>query len=299
MGTIVSMTQKAATHHSPPVSPLTVFIISDSSGETAAHVAHAAVSQFSQGIAIVKRLPQVRTREQVQSLVEEINSDRCLIAYTLVLPDFRATLESAARSRNVPAVDLLGPLLERVAELTLAEPLSEPGRSHLLDDAYFMRMEAVNFAVHLDDGVHPERLDQADVVLIGVSRASKTPNCLYLAQHYGLKAANVPLVYGIPPPTALKNLNREKIIGLHIDPHVLHSLRTSRAQAMKIAPQTDYAELDRIADEVDDARRVFRQLGCYVVDVSRRAIEETSSEISLYLARTRNGKILDNKEIAI
>jgi hypothetical protein len=288
---------EAAPSHTPqPHTPkphtqcLSVFIISDSSGQTAAHVAHAAVTQFPPGVSVIKRCPQVRSRAQLGELVEEASKEpNALIAYTLVLPEYRSALESAAAARGIPRVDLLGPLLRQVSKLTGADPLAQPGRSHLLDEAYFSRMEAVNFAVQHDDGVNSERLVSADVVLVGLSRASKTPNCLYLAQHYGLKAANVPIVLGIAPPEALVALDRSKIVALHIDPHVLHSLRQSRALSMGVARTSQYASLEHIEEEVAYARKIFRQLSCYVIDVSTRAIEETSSDISLFLSRTIKG----------
>ena len=270
--------------------PVTIFVVSDSSGETAAHVTQAALSQFQGTVAIVQRYPQVRTVDQIRDIVRDAAHHEALVAYTLVLPEYRETLGREARRWNVDTFDLLGPLIAKVAQLTHAAPLSQPGRLHILDDAYFKRMEAVNFAVHLDDGTMPDRLHEADVVLIGVSRASKTPNCLYLAQHYGLRTANVPLVLNVPPPPALYKVDRNKIIGLSIDPHILHGIRTSRANVMGVTGTEQYSSFEHIDEEVKYARNIFRELKCHVVDVSTRAIEETSSEIFLYLSRKNQHK---------
>lgn len=262
---------------------LIIFTLSDSSGETAAAVAQAALVQFPPGYASIYRLPQARSCQQIAGLIREIATGRSLIAYTLVLPEYRETLEEEAKRNNVPTLDLLGPLISRVASLTEAQPLAQPGRLHLLDETYFRRMEAVNFAVRYDDGKNPEGISQADVILVGLSRTSKTPNCMYLAQHYGLKSANVPVVPSVDPPLALFTVPSRKIIGLTIDPHLLHNLRSTRAQIMGMPAGSEYADLDEIKAEVQYAKRIFRELKCHTIDVSAKAIEETSSEIFLYL----------------
>lgn len=262
---------------------LIVFTISDSSGETAEAVARAALVQFQPGRASIYRLPQVRSCQQLAGLVREVSHGNAVIAYTLVLPEYRETLENEARKFNIPTVDLLGPLITRISSLTGTAPMSQPGRLHLLDETYFRRIEAVDFAIRFDDGKNPDGITQADVVLTGVSRTSKTPNCMYLAHHYGLKAANVPIVSGVEPPLALFQINPRKIVGLHIDPYLLQDIRTTRAQILGMPTSTDYADPDRIRQEVRQAKKLFRELKCHVIDVSAKAIEETSSEIYLHL----------------
>jgi regulator of PEP synthase PpsR (kinase-PPPase family) len=262
---------------------LIVFTISDSSGETAEAVARAALVQFQPGRASIYRLPQVRSCQQLAGLVREVSHGNAVIAYTLVLPEYRETLENEASKFNIPTVDLLGPLITRISSLTGTAPMSQPGRLHLLDETYFRRIEAVDFAIRFDDGKNPDGITQADVVLTGVSRTSKTPNCMYLAHHYGLKAANVPIVSGVEPPLALFQINPRKIVGLHIDPFLLQDIRTTRAQILGMPSSTDYADPDRIRQEVRQAKKLFRELKCHVIDVSAKAIEETSSEIYLHL----------------
>jgi len=246
-------------------------------------VARAALVQFTPGKASIYRLPQVRTATQLAGLVREVAHERSLIAYTLVLPELRETIEIEAAKYGMQTVDLLGPLIGRISALTGADPLSQPGRLHLLDETYFRRIESVDFAIRFDDGKNPDGIVQADVVLVGVSRTSKTPNCMYLAHHYGLKAANVPIVSGVDPPLAIYQIPPHKIVGLSIDPYLLQEIRTTRAEALGMPGETDYADPERIQEEVRHARKIFRELKCHIIDVSAKAIEETSSEIYLHL----------------
>jgi len=263
--------------------PLMIYTISDSSGETAEAVARAALVQFPPGRASIYRLPQIRNIDQLKTIVQGMSAERAIIAYTLVLPEYQIALEEEAVRLQIPTVDLLGPLISRLSTLTLLSPLSQPGRLHLLDEKYFKRIEAVDFAIRFDDGKNPDGIVQADLVLTGVSRTSKTPNCMYLAHHYGLKAANVPLVLGVDPPLALFKIPERKIIGLTIDPYLLSEIRTTRAQILGMAKSAEYADPERIMQEVKYAKKLFKELNCYVIDVSAKAIEETSSEIYLHL----------------
>lgn len=239
--------------------------------------------QFPPGRASIYRLPQIKHVDQIPILVREIARERSIIAYTLVLPQYKEALEREATKLNMATIDLLGPLIERISHVTGQIPLSQPGRLHILDESYFKRMEAVEFAIRYDDGKNPDGLAQADIILIGVSRTSKTPNCIYLAHHYGLKAANVPIVYGVDPPLALFSAPSKKIIGLNLDPYLLQEIRSTRAQILKMSSESDYADFERIQEEVKNARKLFSELNCHVIDVSGKAIEETSSEIFMHI----------------
>jgi regulator of PEP synthase PpsR (kinase-PPPase family) len=267
----------------PDARDLVIFTISDSSGETAEAVARAALVQFPPGRASIYRLPQVRSCQQLVGLIGQVSQGRSIIAYTLVLPEYRETLEAEAAKHEIPTIDLLSPLISRIANTTGLMPLSQPGRLHILDENYFKRIEAIDFAIRFDDGKNSDGIKQSDVVLTGVSRTSKTPTCMYLAHHYGMKAGNVPIVLGVEPPAALFEISSKRIIGLHIDPHVLHGIRMTRAQVLGMPSTTDYADPDRIQQEVRQARKLFRELKCHVIDVSAKAIEETASEIYLQL----------------
>jgi regulator of PEP synthase PpsR (kinase-PPPase family) len=239
--------------------------------------------QFPPGHATIYRLPQARSSYQIADFVKQIAQSKAIIAYTLVLPEFREAVQNEAEKHGVVCIDLLGPLMSELHTRTGAVPLSQPGRLHVLDETYFRRIAAVDFAIRYDDGKNPEGVTQADVVLVGVSRTSKTPNCMYLAHHYGLRAANVPIVYGVDPPHALYTVDPHKIIGMSLDPLLLQDVRSIRAQVLGMPSGTDYADLDKIRQEVRYARKIFRDIGCQVIDVSSKAIEEISSEIYLHM----------------
>lgn len=270
----------------PPDGELTVFTMSDSSGETAHAVARAAVVQFPSNQATVYRLPRVKSVEQISALVKQVASRHGVIAYTLVLPELRKELETQAASHHVSAVDLLSPLMTAISSATGTASISQPGRLHVMDESYFRRIAAMDFAIRFDDGKNLEGVLQADIVLVGVSRTSKTPNSIYLAHHYGLKAANVPLVLDIEPPVQLFEVAAKKIIGLDIDPILLQEIRIARSHILGM-PFGMYVDPERIAQEVEYARKIFRQLECHIIDVSAKAIEETSSEIFMYLQNNK------------
>ncbi len=269
----------------PNKSPLIVFTLSDSSGETAEAVCRAALAQFHTDDVGHYRLARVTSVDELKAIMQEVANQKGLIAYTLVRTDLKSTLETGANQYGIPIIDLMGPLITKVSQITGASPMSEAGRLHLLDESYYSRIAAIDFAIRYDDGKNPDGLKEADVVVIGVSRTSKTPNCMYLAQHWGLKAANIPLVHGIEPPDKLFALSKKKIIGLTIDPSILAEIRCTRASVLGMAQGGDYTDPYRIEQEVNFAKSLFRQLGCHVIDVSKKAIEETSGEIYLYLRK--------------
>lgn len=264
-------------------SPLVVFTLSDSSGETAETVAKAALSQFPEGCVQLYRLARVGSVDKLKELMQVISKQKALIAYTFVMQELKSTIETEASKYGIPIIDLLGPFINNVARLTGATSLSQPGRAHQLDESYFRRIAAIDFAIRYDDGKNQDGLDQADVILTGVSRTSKTPNCMYLAHHWGLKAANVPLIHGMEPPAKLFSVSDKKIIGLTIDPEMLLKIRSTRANTLGMSQSGQYTDPQIIEQEVNFARKTFRQLGCHIIDVSSKAIEETSSEIYLYL----------------
>lgn len=262
---------------------MTVFTLSDSSGETAENVTRAALSQFPEGCVHLERLPSVKSVEELKEVLAEISTQKSLIAYTLVNSELKMALEAESAQGNIPVIDLLGPFITTVAKLTGVNSLSQPGRLHLLDESYFRRINAIDFAIRYDDGKNHDGLQLADVVLTGVSRTSKTPNSMYLAQHWGLKTANVPLVFGIEPPAGLFTIEEKKIIGLTIDPQILLKIRRTRANSLGIPHGANYTDPNMIQQEVSFARQIFRRLGCHVIDVSNKAIEEVSGEIYLSL----------------
>lgn len=253
-------------------------MISDSLGETAELVAKAAVSQFNSGQKEIRRVPYLSDEEQIEQVIEEVELCNAMIAYTLVLPHLKDLLVRRTREKNIVAVDVLGPMLEAVARATNLKPQLEPGLMHQLDDEYFRRVEAIEFAVKYDDGKDPRGILVADVVLIGISRTSKTPLCMYLANKR-IKAANIPLVPEVAPPEELFEIGPHKIIGLTAHPEILNPIRQERLKSLGLAPNADYASMDRIYREIDYAEHIMKKLGCTVIDVSNKAIEETASKI--------------------
>lgn len=256
-----------------------IYIVSDSLGETAEFVARAAASQFNaDGKFEIRRVPYVSDKETLQEVIEEASSVPSVIAYTLVIPGLKGELEELARRHNIPAVDIMGPTLEALARATDMTPKMEAGLLHRLDDQYFRRVEAIEFAVKYDDGKDPRGLLYADVVLIGVSRTSKTPVCMYLANKR-IKAANVPLVPEVEPPTELYKIPSRKIIGLTIKSQPLNEIRQERLKTLGLTTDAEYANLERIRKEIAYANRLMVQLGCPIIDVTNKAVEETASKV--------------------
>ncbi|MNS74566.1 putative pyruvate, phosphate dikinase regulatory protein [compost metagenome] len=266
--------------------PFIVYTLSDASGQTAEMVAKAVVSQFAPKRYVkIVRLPRVVSQHQLVNMVKLGAQQPCLFAYTFVRTDLREALHAEATRLDLPAVDLLGDLLGTLSRVLEMDPLQEAGLVHSKDEEYFKRMDAIDFAIKYDDGKSPDGLRRADLVLVGVSRTSKTPTCMYLAQNQGLKTANVPLVPGVDPPRVLFELPPNKVVGLTVKPDLLTEIRHSRLANLGLPPESAYADRQKIRDELALAEQVFRRLRCPVVDVTYKAIEETASEILAMLAR--------------
>lgn len=259
--------------------PITVYTVSDGSGETAEHVARAAALQFKGQNLKLNRLPRVRNAEHLESMITLAAQGPCIIAYTMVEATLRDALVREAAKHGIPTVDLLGSLISTLSSILHVEARFEAGLLQLRDEKYFSRMDAIDFAIKYDDGKDPKGLAQADLVLIGVSRTSKTPTCMYLAQNRGLKVSNVPLVINVAPPKELFELAPGRIIGLNLNAEVLHEIRTARLQNLGLSSSASYASTERIEQEIEYAHQIFRRLRCPVVDVTNKAIEETASEI--------------------
>lgn len=258
---------------------LTVYTLSDSSGETAELVAKSALSQFDSDKAKIFRLPKVRTHEQVKEVFEKEIKLPAIVVYTLVLPEVRQALIEEAQRHSIPVYDVLGDLVTKFESILHAPSLHEPGLRLKVDQSYFNRMDAIHYAIKYDDGQNLSGIESADVILIGVSRTGKTPSCMYLAQHYGLRAANIPIVYNVESPKKLFQIDSSKIIGLLCDPLILQSFRSTRASSLQMDYSADYCDFDNIAREVEHSKKIFKELKCHVVDMTNRAVEETAVEI--------------------
>lgn len=255
-----------------------VYIMSDSIGETGELVVKAAISQFTGANIEIERKPYLKSIAQIDAILEQAAKNKSAIMYTLVRPDLKDALETKAHALGIIHVDIMGPIVDALQTVTQLPPRNEPGLIRKIDEAYFTKIEAIEFAVKFDDGKDPRGLLQADIVITGVSRASKTPLCMYLA-HKGIKAANVPLVKEIPPPPELFQVATHKVIGLTIKPSLLFEIRRERLKAMGLQPSSSYANLERIIEELDYAQEIMRKVGCPVIDITNKATEETAARV--------------------
>ena len=274
----------------PGEEPFIVYTLSDASGQTAEMVTKAAVSQFAPKRPIkIVRLPRVVSQHQLVNMVKLGAQQPCMFAYTFVRADLREALAAEAAKFNLPAVDLLGSMLVALSHTLEIEPMQEAGLLHTKDEEYFKRMDAIDFAIKYDDGKSPDGLVRADLVLVGVSRTSKTPTCMYLAQNQGLRTANVPLVPGTEPPAQLFSLRRPIVVGLIVSPDRLIQIRRNRLLSLNEQKESSYIESDSVREEIIAARRLFERMGWPVIDVSRRSVEETAAAVInlLNAARTK------------
>jgi len=262
-------------------------LVSDSTGDTVHSVARACLVQFDGSQAIEHVWSMVRTRSQIDRVIAGIEANRGLVLFTLVNDMLRQALQEGCRQMQVQAIPVLDPVIGALASYLGSQSRGMPGKQHLLDNEYFARIDAMTFAINHDDGQSSWGIDDADVCLVGVSRTSKTPTCLYLANR-GIKAANVPFVPGVALPPELLRAKKPLIVGLTNDPERLIHLRRNRLSMLDHNEATDYTDLEAVRAEVRDARRVFTQRHWPVIDVTRRSIEETASSIYNLLIR-RNG----------
>ena len=257
--------------------PVEIHVVSDATGETATRVVMAVERQFPDLAFEVIRHPRIVSVDDVQLAAARARGRRGVIVYTLVDAGFREAMRTLCKRYRLHYCDLLGHPIDAVARVSGLPARGEPGALPVLDSSYFKRVEAIEFAVQADDGVAVRRLKEADVVLVGVSRTSKTPLSIYLG-YLGYKAANVPLVMGIEPPAELWEAERARVVGVTLPPELLAEIRERRVRQMRSSKRS-YAELSEIYEELEHAEQVFRKLGCPVIEVSTLAIEETAYRI--------------------
>jgi regulator of PEP synthase PpsR (kinase-PPPase family) len=261
-----------------------VYIVSDSVGETAELVVKAAASQFSNNIEL-RRVPYVEDVQTVSEVVALAKEENAIIGFTLVVPDIKDFLIKEAKKEDVEVIDIIGPMIGKMEQLFNKLPRNEPGLVHQLDEDYFRKVEAIEFAVKYDDGRDPRGILKADIVLVGVSRTSKTPLSQYLALKR-LKVANVPLVPEVEPPEELFKVSQAKCFGLRISADKLNDIRRERLKALGLNDQAQYANIERIKQELEYFNKMIDRLGCQVVDVSNKAVEETANYIlNIYRGR--------------
>jgi hypothetical protein len=263
-----------------------VHLVSDSTGETLNAMARAVCARFENVLPIEHYYALVRSPRQLERALADIEDAPGMVMHTIVDDTLRAALEEGCRRLDMPCIAALDPLVSALSRYLGAALTRRVGAQHALDTDYFNRMDALNYAIGHDDGQGGQELDQADVVLVGVSRTSKTPTCIYLA-HRGIRAANFPLVPGRPVPEALTRLSSALVVGLTISPDRLIQIRRNRLLSLKESRDTAYTDMEAVREEVVQARRLYERQGWPVIDVTRRSVEETAAAVLNLLQSTR------------
>jgi len=253
-------------------------LVSDSTGETLIAVSRAAAAQY-QGISAIEHVyPLVRSSAQLDRVLNELESAPGMVLYTLVEPELAQRLESACREFGCPCLSVLDPVLTLFQSYLGTVSTQRPGAQHVLNGDYFKRIDALNFTMIHDDGQLPDDLDDADVVLVGISRTSKTPTSIYLANR-GIKTANIPLVPGIAPPPALERVKKALVVGLVATPERIVQIRQNRLLALNAPETSPYVDKAAVTEEVANSRKLCARHNWPVIDVTRRSIEETAAAI--------------------
>lgn len=271
------------------MSKVFIYIISDGTGETAMTMIKAALVHYSEHDLNIFRFKNIRSEQQVDATIEEALQKKAIIIHTVVSRQLREYIQEKASAYGLSQVDLLGPLLQELdSYLNVVDSQKEAGILHSVDEKYYKRVEAIEFAVKHDDGKLLSDLNKADIILVGISRTSKTPLSLFLS-HKGWKVANIPLVPGVPLPEELFQVDQRKIVGLIIDPDSLQRIRRNRLERIKQDPGSEYARMDKIYDEIEYAKELFSKNKRWpVFNVTERALEETATEITRIIC-TRMG----------
>ncbi len=276
---------------------LHMHLVSDSTGDTVTAVARAGISQFDGVVPVEHVWSFVRSRAQVDQVLSMIKALPGVVIFSLVSTELRNALQEGCRELKMPCVPILDGVFQALSSLLGTETRQQVGRQHAMDDGYFSRIAAMDFMLQHDDGQMPWDLNEADIVLVGVSRASKTPTCIYLA-HRGLKTANVPVVLDCPLPKELGDLTRPLVVGLTINPEPLVQIRSNRLRQMERGTSSsklsdDYIELERVRAELVYARRLFAKYDWPVIDVTRRSVEETAAAV-FQLFQGRAGRLSED-----
>ncbi len=260
-----------------------IIIISDGTGETASLMTKAAVVQFSHREIVFTRYKNIRTKVQIEAIFDDAAARHQMVVYTLVSAELRNLVVKMGEKYEIPTIDLLGPLLNSLQSFFEAQPKSQPGLTHAVNENYFKRIAAMEFTIHHDDGKNLEGLKEADIIIVGISRTSKTPLSMYLSLQ-GYKVCNVPIVRGIPMPKELAGADQSKVIALTIQAEVLHSIRKARLERLSKDPfgqqNENYASFEHVVQDIEYAHDIYKQNKRWpVFDVSGKALEENAGEI--------------------
>lgn len=265
-------------------------LVSDSTGETLITVARAAAAQYPRARAIEHVYPLVRSHTQLDRVLREIEAAPGIVLYTVINADIANRIETACRELGSPCVSILDPILLVFQSYLGAEKSPRVAGQHVLDQDYFRRIDALNFALVHDDGQMADQLENADVVLLGISRTSKTPTCIYLANR-GIKAANIPMVPGIPLPPGIEELKKPLVVGLVASPERIVQIRQHRLLSLKAEDDSSYIDKTAVAEEVTYTRKLCARNGWPTIDVTRRSIEETAAAVvNLLNERAQKGE---------
>ncbi|MFN3230230.1 MAG: pyruvate, water dikinase regulatory protein [Asticcacaulis sp.] len=269
-----------------------IHLVSDSTGETLNAMAKAVVARFENVLPIEHIYALVRSQKQMGRVLEEISQSPGVVLHTIVDKELREELENGCRALNMPTIAALDPLILAMSRYLGAPMTSRIGAQHALDTEYFNRIEALNFAIAHDDGAGLNAIEHADVILVGVSRTSKTPTCIYLANR-GVRAANIPLVPGQEAPEKLKSFSNGQplVVGLISSPDRLVQIRRNRLLSLNEARESDYVDTDAVREETIRARRLFERNQWPIIDVTRRSVEETAATIINLLSERRSGRV--------
>src|SRR5712692_2768697 len=255
-----------------------IFVISDATGSTAEHVLRAALAQFDADDVVVERRPEIQTIDGVHRVVDEAQKAGALLVHTLASVDLRREIYLRATERRLQSVDLLGNVLSDLSAFLGATPGGVPGGVHRFDEDYYRRMDALTFVVKHDDGMGLEDLDRADIILVGISRTSKTPLSIYLAVR-GYFVANVPILYNVEPPAQLFKINQRKVVALRMDPIRLRLIREQRLRSFRQDARQAYIDAQMVQQEVAYSDEIFKRASWPVVDTSLKSLEETAVEV--------------------
>ena len=265
----------------------TLFVVSDGGGSTAEIALEAAMVQFPGVEFQVIRRPGVRTREQVLRVVRDAALAQGIVVHTIVIQEIRQILVRECRQRIIPHFDLIGPLIGHISQLVGMRPILRPGATRGMDVDYFRRIDAIQFTVQHDDGQGIHTIHEADLVLVGVSRSSKTPLSIYLSMR-GFKVANIPIVLGVPPPRKLDEIDQRRIVAVYIDPQALLEIRRNRLQSLGQSPDGEYADPDKIGEELSYFRKIARSGYPWpIINVTGKSVEEAAKEVIAVLESQR------------
>ncbi len=259
-------------------------LVSDSTGETVSSVSRAALAQFDDVEPEEFGWTLVRSKPQLERVIDAIKEYPGVVMYTLVDNELRDMLKMECMRRGLPCIAVIAPIVAELSSYLGQETHALPGRQHELNEEYFTRVDAINYALAHDDGQAHWELEEADIVLVGVSRTSKSPTCIYLA-YKGYKTANIPFVHGCPLPPALETLKKPLVVGLTIGPERLQQIRKTRLQSLKQEQDTSYVDMEQLQKEIAESRKLFHKHKWPVIDVTKRSVEETAATIMQYFKK--------------